>query len=174
MKNIRGTAACWADILANLLATVRCLGPPTLFVTLSADDNYWPELKLLLQNITYEEATRNSSANEQMRKDPLLTSLHPVGGALPKNIWRVCAATLTPISNRLSLNDPLFIFHILLSRNDPHFQNALSLNDPLFLEIFIGENGRHALTEWRPFSKINDHLVICTQYLFGRRDLCSC
>ena len=40
MKNIRGTAAYWADILANLLAIVRCLGPPTLFVTLSADDNY--------------------------------------------------------------------------------------------------------------------------------------
>ena len=61
------------------------------------------------------------------------------GGALPKNMWRVCAATLTPFSNRLSLNDPLFIFHILLSPNDPHFQNALSLNDPPFLEIFIGE-----------------------------------
>ena len=27
---------------------------------------------------------------------------------------------------------PLFLFHILLSPNDPHFQNALSLNDPLF------------------------------------------
>ena len=72
-----------------------------------------------------------------------------------------------PFSNRLSLNDPLFIFHILLSPNDPNFQNALSLNDPLFLEKFIGENGR-------PFSPINDNLVICTQYLFGRRDLCSC
>ena len=66
----------WADILGNLLATVRCLGPPMLFVTLSADDNNWPELKMLLQNITYGEATRNSSGNEQMRKDPLLTSLH--------------------------------------------------------------------------------------------------
>ena len=32
-----------------------------------------------------------------------------------------------PFSNRLSLDDPLFIFHILLSLNDPHFQNALSL-----------------------------------------------
>ena len=39
MKNIRRTAAYWADILGNLLATVRRLGPPTLFVTLSADDN---------------------------------------------------------------------------------------------------------------------------------------
>ena len=76
MKNIRGTAAYWADILSNLLATVRCLGPPILFVTLSADDNNWPELKMLLQNITYKEATRISPANEQMRKDPLLTSLH--------------------------------------------------------------------------------------------------
>ena len=34
--------------------------------------------------------------------------------------------------------------------------------------------GVDALTEWRPFSPINDHRVICTQYLFGRRDLCSC
>ena len=113
MKNIRGTAAYWADSLANLLATVRCLGPPTLFVTLSVDDNYWPELKMLLQNIKYEEATRNSSANEQMRKDPLLTSLHPVGGggeALPKNMWRVCAATLTPIFKPLVTEWPPFYF----------------------------------------------------------------
>ena len=36
-----------------------------------------------------------------------------------------------PFSSCLSLNDPLFIFHILLSPNDPHFQNALSLNDPI-------------------------------------------
>ena len=28
--------------------------------------NNWPELKMLLQNITYEEATRNSSVNEQI------------------------------------------------------------------------------------------------------------
>ena len=42
MKNIRGTVAYWADILNDLLATVKCLGPPTLFVTLSADDNHWP------------------------------------------------------------------------------------------------------------------------------------
>ena len=65
MKNISGTAAYWADILGNLLATIRCLGPPILFVTLSADDNNWPELKMLLQNITYGEATCNSFADER-------------------------------------------------------------------------------------------------------------
>ena len=36
-----------------------------------------------------------------------------------------------PFSNLLSLNDPLFIFHILISPNDPHFQNAVSLMTPL-------------------------------------------
>ena len=55
-----------------------------------------------------------------------------LGGALPKNMWRVCAATLTSIFKPPVTEWPLFIFHILLSRNDPHFQNALSLNDPLF------------------------------------------
>ncbi|CAC5405283.1 unnamed protein product [Mytilus coruscus] len=48
MKNIRGTVAYWADVLQNLLATVKSLGPPTLFLTLSADDCSWPELKMLL------------------------------------------------------------------------------------------------------------------------------
>ena len=79
---------------------------------------------------------------------------------------------LPPFSNRLSLNDRLFIFHILLSPNDPIFKMLSHLMTP-FLEIFIYENGCHALTDWRPFSPINDHLVVCTQYLFGRRDLCS-
>ena len=71
------------------------------------------------------------------------------GGSLPKNTWRVCAATLTPIFNLLSLNGPLFIFHILLSPimtsifkmfshlmtpwNYPILRNEmLSLKDPIF------------------------------------------
>ena len=55
MKNIRGTVAYWADILNDLLATVKCLGPPTLFVTLSADDNHWPELKMLLTKFVQQK-----------------------------------------------------------------------------------------------------------------------
>ena len=38
MKNIRGTIAYFKIALNNLLATVRTLGPPTLFVTVSAAD----------------------------------------------------------------------------------------------------------------------------------------
>ena len=107
---------------------------------------------------------------------------HPRGHSL-KNMWRVCATTLTLIFKPPVTEWPPFYFsHFALTYNDPHFQNVLSLTPlkcsltewPPFLEIFIGENGRHALTEWHPFSPINDHLVICTQYLFGRRDLCSC
>ena len=67
---------------------------------------------------------------------------------------------------------PFYFSHFALTC-DPHFQNAvslndpilkikmLSLNDPFFLEI-------NALTEWAPFSPINGHSLICTQYLFGK------
>ena len=52
----RGTVAFWADILQYLLATVKSSGPPTLFVTLSADDYNWPKLNMLLNKISCEEA----------------------------------------------------------------------------------------------------------------------
>ena len=56
MKTIRGTVAYWVNVLQNLLSTVNLLGPPTLFVTVSADDNHWPELKMLLFGCSYHEA----------------------------------------------------------------------------------------------------------------------
>ena len=53
-----------------------------------------------------------------------------------------------PLSDRLSLNDPLFISLISLSRNDPHFENALSLND----HLSFGNKCSHWMT---PGSQIN-------------------
>ena len=44
MKNIRGTVAYFRNALYDLLDMFRSLGPPTLFMTLSADDLHWPEL----------------------------------------------------------------------------------------------------------------------------------
>ena len=73
MKNIRGTVAYWADILHNLLSTVKTLRPPTLFVTLSSDDCNWPKLKMLLHGVSYTEALQMPSCTSAMRKDPLLT-----------------------------------------------------------------------------------------------------
>ena len=97
----------------------------------------------------------------------------PKPRALPKNMWRVCAATLTLIFKPPVTEWPILFFTFCSHLMTPIFK-MLSHFGPPFFEIFIGENGRHALTEWRPFSPINDHLVICSQYLFGRRDLCSC
>ena len=44
MKNIRGTEASWHAVKSELFALFRCLGPPTLFVTLSANDMHWDSL----------------------------------------------------------------------------------------------------------------------------------
>lgn len=48
MKNIRGTVAYWTNVLYDLLAMVKCFGPPTIFMTLSVDDCHWTELDMLL------------------------------------------------------------------------------------------------------------------------------
>lgn len=51
MKNIRGTVAYFKNQLYNLLAMFKALGPPTLFMTLSADDMHWKELGSLLNGL---------------------------------------------------------------------------------------------------------------------------
>ena len=76
MKNIRGTVAYFKNCLHDLLAMVRTLGPPTLFITLSADDLHWPELGMLLEDIDYETAAEKSSFLHSMRNDPFLTATH--------------------------------------------------------------------------------------------------
>lgn len=48
MKNIKGTIAYLKNALYNLLSMDQCLGPPTIFLTLSADDNHWIELGMCL------------------------------------------------------------------------------------------------------------------------------
>jgi hypothetical protein len=49
MKCLRGYSAYWNSAKADLMAMVKSLGPPTWFVTLSANDLNWPDvLKALL------------------------------------------------------------------------------------------------------------------------------
>ena len=38
MHNMRGTIAYWQRVKMDLLAMFRTLGPPTFFITLTADD----------------------------------------------------------------------------------------------------------------------------------------
>ncbi len=53
MKNIRGTAAYWKDQLLDLLAKINTLGPPSFFITLTAN---WPELFVLINPTLTPEA----------------------------------------------------------------------------------------------------------------------
>jgi PIF1-like helicase/Helitron helicase-like domain at N-terminus/OTU-like cysteine protease/Helicase len=49
MKNVRSTPAYWEARKKELLAMIRQLGTPTIFLTLSAAEKQWPELLVILQ-----------------------------------------------------------------------------------------------------------------------------
>ena len=76
MKTIRGTVAYFRNALNDLLAMVKTLGPPTLFMTLSSDDLHWPELGMMLEDLDYETAASKGSFGSSMWADPLYTALH--------------------------------------------------------------------------------------------------
>ena len=48
MRDICGTQAYWNSVKIQLYAMFRTLGPPTFFITLSADDNNWTDLVVVL------------------------------------------------------------------------------------------------------------------------------
>ena len=49
MKSIRGTAAYWQDTSADVFAMIRNLGPPTWFVTFSADETGWDDFHIIIR-----------------------------------------------------------------------------------------------------------------------------
>ncbi len=73
LKTIRGTAAYWKDELFNILARMRTLGPPDLFLTFSVDDIGWKELNNVL---LYDLCTDYVSQAESVRKDPVIVALY--------------------------------------------------------------------------------------------------
>ena len=62
-------------ILNILLAMVRCLGQPTLFIILQMI-LHWPELGILLEIIDYHEAARKASFLGSMCEDSLMAAIH--------------------------------------------------------------------------------------------------
>ena len=83
MRDIRGTQAYWNSVKIQLFAMFCTLGPPTFFVTLSADDNNWVDLMIVLskskgQNLSEEQAANLSSSKrrELMRTNPVVTARH--------------------------------------------------------------------------------------------------
>ena len=75
IREIRGTAGYWKNILQNLLAKIRTLGPPTWFVTLSADDLHWPDLtSFLLSDENSTDVTVNSA--KLVMANPVMAAQH--------------------------------------------------------------------------------------------------
>ena len=83
MRDICGTQAYWNSVKIQLYAMFRTLGPPTFFITLSADDNNWMDLMVVLskckgQNLSEEQASELSPSEKRalMTTNPVVTARH--------------------------------------------------------------------------------------------------
>ncbi|XP_059150287.1 uncharacterized protein LOC131937110 [Physella acuta] len=81
LKNVRGTAAYWQTALNELIGQIRCLGPPTYFVTLSCNDLHWLDMRkaLLVADGRPDENPNNLTTYETQRlieQFPVVVSRH--------------------------------------------------------------------------------------------------
>lgn len=76
MRNIRGTASYWNAAKSDLFAMIRSLGPPTWFLTLSADDQGWDDLAIALSKQDFrsldEQKSFLASLSRAQRRDMML------------------------------------------------------------------------------------------------------
>ena len=73
MRSVRGTASYWKDQLWDLLAKMKFLGPPDVFVTVSVADMHWIEIEELLREDLGDDYENISDA---VRKDPVIVVLY--------------------------------------------------------------------------------------------------
>ena len=79
MKNMKGTAAYWRDQLHDLMAKIRMLGPPTVFLSLSSNDMAWLEMfKFIDTDLpdTILPTLTSSTKTEMIRRNPVKASLY--------------------------------------------------------------------------------------------------
>ena len=83
MRDIKGTAAYWQSARIQLFAMLRTLGPPTFFITFSADDHHWKDLMVVLascsgRNISNEQVDELSNEERRtlMTSNPVVTARH--------------------------------------------------------------------------------------------------
>ena len=83
MRDNRGTAAYWQSARIQLFAMLRTLGPPTFFITFSADDHHWKDLMVVLascsgRNISNEQVDELSDEERRtlMTSNPVVTARH--------------------------------------------------------------------------------------------------
>ena len=83
MRNIRGSPAYWNAAKLDLLGMIKQLGPPTWFLTLSANDMNWFDLLKVLceaeglpSSIDSMKTMSKSENNKLMTNNPILTARH--------------------------------------------------------------------------------------------------
>ena len=83
MRNIRGTPAYWNTGKLDLLAMIKKYGPPTFFITFSANDMYWDDLLTvicMLHNLPHTPEDLSimpkSFRVKLMNKNPIITARH--------------------------------------------------------------------------------------------------
>ena len=78
MRNIRGSAAYWKRAKLDLFAMFRTLGPPTFFLTLSADDMNWTDLLYILANRDGMDLTEQQAKDLPATQRKRLLCSYPV------------------------------------------------------------------------------------------------
>ncbi len=73
MKQIRGTSAYWKDQLADLLARIKHLGIPELFLTVSVDDMNWPEMAEIMK---HDMGLDYKNLADAVKKNPVIVALY--------------------------------------------------------------------------------------------------
>lgn len=76
MRNVRGSSAYWRSALTDLIAQIRCLGPPTYFITLSCNDLNWNDMRIALLKADGREDVDPS--NLTINETQLLVEKYPV------------------------------------------------------------------------------------------------
>ena len=66
LKNIRNSPSYWQQKMKDLLAMIRQLGKPTIFLTLSAGETNWPEL---IQHLYKFQFNKNINLNDAINLD---------------------------------------------------------------------------------------------------------
>ena len=89
MKSVRGSPAYFKDALHNLLAMIKNLGPPHLFLTFSCDEFTWPELSFFLDGKEFDSSNIcMNNMREKCLADPLSVAVH-INSYCQKNIQTI-------------------------------------------------------------------------------------
>ena len=103
MHNLRGTAAYWQRCKLEVFAMIDTLGPPTWFLTLSADDIIWPDMLVLL-------------ANEAGMSHVSLENVHTLSAT---ERCRVVAENPVTVARHFSHRFAMFVKHVLKGTAKP-------------------------------------------------------